>query len=86
MAHLQNSTNPTLKPNFAKEPPSQRTKNRHEMTGTNTTEKKGEVLTAVWRNGGFSASYDSFVVGSSSVLRLNCCAENPPLRQAANRV
>ncbi|MFN8429381.1 MAG: hypothetical protein U0V04_05330 [Spirosomataceae bacterium] len=42
-------------------------------------------LTAVWRNGGFSASYDSFVVGSSAVLRLNFCAKNPPLRQAANR-
>jgi len=43
------------------------------------------VLTAVWRNGGCSASYDSFVVGSSAVLRLNFCAKNPPLRQAAKR-
>jgi hypothetical protein len=41
--------------------------------------------TAVWRNGGCSASYDSFVVDSSSVLRLNFCAKNPPLRQAAKR-
>ena len=41
--------------------------------------------TAVWRNGGFSASYDSFVAGSSAVLRLKFCAKNPPLRQAANR-
>jgi hypothetical protein len=41
--------------------------------------------TAVWRNGGLSASYDSFVVGSSAVLRLNFCAKNPPLRQAAKR-
>lgn len=44
-----------------------------------------QPLTAVWRNGGFSASYDSFVVGSSAVLRLNFCAKNPPLRQAAKR-
>jgi hypothetical protein len=44
-----------------------------------------QLPTAVWRNGGFSASYDSFVVGSSSVLRLNFCAKNPPLRQARNR-
>jgi len=44
-----------------------------------------EPLTAVWRNGGCSASYDSFLVGSSAVLRLNICAKNPPLRQAANR-
>jgi hypothetical protein len=38
-----------------------------------------------WRNGGCSASYDSFVVGSSAVLRFNFCAKNPPLRQVANR-
>ncbi len=50
-----------------------------------TTEKEQLVLTAVWRNGGCSASYDSFVVGSSAVLRLNFCAKNPPLRQAAKR-
>jgi hypothetical protein len=42
-------------------------------------------ITAVWRNGGFSASYENFVVGSSAVLRLNICAKNPPLRQAAKR-
>ena len=47
--------------------------------------KNTERTTAVWRNGGFSVSYDSFVVGSSAVLRLNFCAKNPPLRQAANR-
>jgi hypothetical protein len=47
--------------------------------------KEGQLVTAVWRNGGFSASYDSFVVGSSAVLRLSFCAKNPPLRQAANR-
>jgi len=47
--------------------------------------QEGQLVTAVWRNGGCSASYDSFVVGSSVVLRLNFCAKNPPLRQAANR-
>jgi hypothetical protein len=36
--------------------------------------KEGQLVTAVWRNGGCSASYDSFVVGSSAVLRLNFCA------------
>jgi hypothetical protein len=55
------------------------------MTINNQTEKKADRITAVWRNGGFSASYDSFVVGSSAVLRLNFCAKNPPLRQAAKR-
>jgi len=33
------------------------------------------VLTAVLRNGGCSASYDSFVQGSAFVLRLNICAK-----------
>jgi len=47
--------------------------------------KEAQPLTAVWRNGGFSASYDSFVVGSSVVLRLNFCGKIPPLRQAAGR-
>jgi len=51
----------------------------------NSGQKVAQRLTAVWRNGGCSASYDSFVVGSSSVLRLNFCAKNPPLRQAAKR-
>jgi len=46
---------------------------------------KAQHTTAVWRNGGFSASYDSVVVGSSVVLRMNICAKNPPLRQAAKR-
>jgi hypothetical protein len=50
-----------------------------------TRKKNNDPLTAVWRNGGLSASYDSFVVGSIAVLRLNFCAKNPPLRQAENR-
>ena len=44
-----------------------------------------QPITAVWRNGGFSASYDSFVGKQTVVLRMNICAENPPLRQAAKR-
>ena len=47
--------------------------------------QEAQQVTAVCRNGGCSASYDSFVVGSSVVLRLNICAKNPPLRQAAKR-
>jgi hypothetical protein len=50
-----------------------------------TRKTEGQHPTAVWRNGGFSAPYDSFVVGSSAALRLNICAKNPPLRQAAKR-
>jgi hypothetical protein len=55
-----------------------------DLTST-TRQTERQLVTAVWRNGGFSASYDSLVVGSSAVLRLNFCAKNPPLRQAAKR-
>jgi hypothetical protein len=41
-----------------------------------------QLPTAVLRNGGFSASYDSFVVGSSAVLQFNFCPKNSPMRQA----
>jgi len=58
----------------------------HRTTARQSGRKtEGQQLTAVWRNGGCNASYDSFVVGSSAVLRLNFCSKNPPLRQAANR-
>ncbi|MDD3772503.1 MAG: hypothetical protein PHC38_07595 [Weeksellaceae bacterium] len=50
---------------------------------TRTTER--QLPTAVLRNGGCSASYDSFVVGSSAGLPLNLCSKNPPLPKAANR-
>jgi hypothetical protein len=53
------------------------TNKQHEKT-------EDQYTKAVWRNGGFSASYNSFVVGLSAVLRLNFCAKNPPLRQAPN--
>ncbi len=37
------------------------------------------VQTAVWRNGGFSAPYDSFVGRQTVVLHMNTFSENPPL-------
>ncbi len=50
-----------------------------------TRKTEGQHPTAVWRNGGSSPSYDSFVVDSSAVLRLNFCAENSSLRQTPPR-
>jgi hypothetical protein len=47
--------------------------------------KEGQLVTANKRKQGFCASNENFVVGSSAVLRLNICAKNPPLRQAAKR-
>lgn len=39
--------------------------------------REGQPTTAVWRNGRFSTSYDSFVVSSRAALRLNFCAKIP---------
>lgn len=58
---------------------------KHTTNRQSTRNTEGQHPTAVWRNGGFSASYDSYVLSSSAVLRLNFCAKNPPLRQAAKR-
>ena len=44
-----------------------------------------QPITAPTRNWRFSASYDSFVIKQTLVLRINIYGENPPLRQAANR-
>ena len=35
---------------------------RKQMTTTNNRKAERQPVTAVWRNGGLSASYDSFVV------------------------
>jgi len=43
------------------------------------------LLTAPTRNWRFSASYDSFVVKQTFVLRMNICGENRQLLVAANR-
>ena len=50
-----------------------------------STEKNNEHLTAPTRNWRFSASYDSFVVAQTFVLRLNIWGENRQLLVAANR-
>jgi len=42
-------------------------------------------LTAPTRNWRFSASYDSFVVQQTLVLRMNICGENRQLLVAAKR-
>ena len=74
------------------EPPQKKQKSRQayaqrkwKLDTAEVRPKEAQQVTAVWRNGGRSASYDSFVVDSSAVLRLNFCVKNPPLRQAANR-
>ena len=44
-----------------------------------------QPITAVWRHGGFSASYDSFVVAQTFVLRMDICGKNRQLLVAAKR-
>jgi hypothetical protein len=44
-----------------------------------------QPITAPTRNWRFSASYDSFVVNQTFVLRMNICGENRQLLVAANR-
>ena len=53
--------------------------------GLQTRWTKRQLVTAVWKKWRFSASYDSFVVQQTVVLRINVCGENRHLRQAANR-
>ncbi|MBK6450136.1 hypothetical protein [Candidatus Brachybacter algidus] len=40
-----------------------------------TAQTEGQQLTAVWQKWRFSASYDSFVVQQTVVLRINICGE-----------
>jgi hypothetical protein len=44
-----------------------------------------QPITAPTRNWRFSASYDSFVVAETFVLRMNICGKNRQLLVAANR-
>jgi hypothetical protein len=55
------------------------------MTQIDTGQKKPEPLTAATRNWRFSASYDSFVVNQTFVLRMNICGVNRQHLVAANR-
>ncbi|MCC5917170.1 MAG: hypothetical protein JJU02_07565 [Cryomorphaceae bacterium] len=55
------------------------------MTDNQTNKTEGQHTTAVLQKWRFSASFDSFVVGSSSVLRLKFSGENRHLRKAAKR-
>lgn len=85
VAHLHFFQPHKAKQKNAKEPPSQRTKDRHEMTTNKHDRKEGRSANigfAKWRVTYF---YDSLVQGSSSVFQMNICAENPPLRKAENR-
>ncbi|MBK8808302.1 MAG: hypothetical protein IPO21_17430 [Bacteroidales bacterium] len=44
--------------------------------GMSLDKKEGQLVTAPTRNWRFSASYDSFVVAQTVVLRINICGGN----------
>ena len=46
---------------------------------------EGQLITAPTKNWRFSASYDSFVVNQTLVLRMNICGKNRQLLVAAKR-
>ncbi len=49
---------------------------------TNKEQRPANIGLAIWR---LKCLYETFVQGSTSVILLNFCAKNPPLRQAAKR-
>jgi hypothetical protein len=55
--------------------------------GLHADRQERQHLTAPTKNGRFGASYDSFVVHQTFVLRsMNICGENRQLLVAANRL
>jgi hypothetical protein len=49
------------------------------------SQKKQRTHNIGFAKWGVQCFYDSLEQGSSLVFQLNICAENPPLRKAANR-
>jgi hypothetical protein len=80
--HFLPMLNPTQK--NAKELPSQRTAT-DKMDRQQHDRKNNEHLTAPTKNWRFSASYDSFVIEQTLVLRIKFSGENRHLLVAANR-
>ena len=76
--------NAKAKQKNTKELPSQRT-TTDTMAGQQHDRKNNEHLTAPTKNWRFSASYDSFVVNQTFVLRMNICGKNRQLLVAAKR-
>ena len=54
------------------------------MVVTNDGQER-QPITAPTKNWRFSASYDSFMVNQTLVLRMNICGKNRQLLVAANR-
>lgn len=75
----ENKKYPTAQPDTPK------TEKRSIVNGLQGRWTEGQLITAPTKNWRFSASYDSFVVAQSFVLRMNVCGKNRQLLLAANR-
>jgi hypothetical protein len=67
------------------QPDTTKTEKRSIDNGLQTREKEGQLITAPTKNWRFGASYDSFLVNQTFVLRMNICGKNRQLLVAANR-
>lgn len=61
------------------------TRQRNNDNGLQADRQERQHLTAPTKNWRFSASYDSFVVNQTFVLRMNICGKNRQLLVAAKR-
>jgi len=75
----ENKKQPTAEPDPTK------TVKRSVDNGLQARWTEGQLITAPTRNWRFSASYDSFVVQQTFVLRMNICGKNRQLLVAAKR-
>jgi hypothetical protein len=75
----KNKKYPTAQPNTTK------TEKRSIDNGLQGRWTEGQLITAPTKNWRFSASYDSFVVSQTFVLRMNICGKNRQLLVAAKR-
>jgi hypothetical protein len=75
----ENKKYPTAQPNTTK------TEKRSIDNGLEGRWTEGQLITAPTKNWRFSASYDSFVVNQTFVLRMNICGKNRQLLVAAKR-
>jgi hypothetical protein len=75
----ENKKYPTAQPDTTK------TMKRSIDNGLQTRWKEGQLITAPKKNWRLGASYDTFVVNQTLVLRINICGENRQLRQAPKR-
>ena len=75
----ENKKYPTAQPDTTK------TEKRSIDNGLQGRWTEGQLITAPTRNWRFIASYDSFVVAQTFVLRMNICGKNRQLLVAAKR-